>query len=90
MPGIEVLPSSLDSEILLLQQMPLRVSACIAGFTCSRLINGSLLAVQSVRQKLYDELTKINKDRDWSFILKQIGALSTPGKLTSCRNQDVA
>ena len=30
-------------------------------------------AVQSVRQKLYDELTKINKDRDWSFILHQIG-----------------
>ncbi len=30
--------------------------------------------LQTVRKKLYDELTKINKDRDWSFILKQIGA----------------
>ena len=29
--------------------------------------------MQSVRQKLYDELTKINQDRDWSFILHQIG-----------------
>ena len=33
----------------------------------------SVCAVQSVRQKLFDELTKINKDRDWSFILHQIG-----------------
>ena len=31
--------------------------------------------VQTVRKKLYDELTKINQDRDWSFILKQIGKL---------------
>lgn len=30
-------------------------------------------ALQTVRQKLYDEISKINKDRDWSFILKQIG-----------------
>lgn len=34
------------------------------------------LLVQTVRKKLYDELTKINNDRDWSFILKQIGELA--------------
>lgn len=34
------------------------------------------LLLQTVRQKLYDELTKINQDRDWSFILKQIGEFS--------------
>ena len=35
--------------------------------------------VQSVRQKLYDELTAINPDRDWSFILRQIGMFSYTG-----------
>lgn len=33
----------------------------------------SPLVLQNVRQKLYDEITKINQDRDWSFILRQIG-----------------
>ena len=32
-----------------------------------------MCCLQTVRQKLYDEITKINQDRDWSFILKQIG-----------------
>lgn len=35
--------------------------------------------VQSVRQKLYDELVKVNTDRDWSFILRQIGMFSFTG-----------
>lgn len=35
---------------------------------------------------LYDELTKINSDRDWSFILRQLGMFSftglTPAQVT--------
>jgi hypothetical protein len=26
-----------------------------------------------VRQALYDELVKVNPDKDWSFVVKQIG-----------------
>ncbi len=29
---------------------------------------------QDVRQTLYDELLKLNPDKDWSFITRQIGA----------------
>lgn len=35
--------------------------------------------IKTVRQKLYDEISKINSDRDWSFILKQIGMFSFTG-----------
>jgi predicted chitinase len=31
-------------------------------------------AVQDVRQTLHDELLKLNPDKDWSFITRQIGA----------------
>ena len=34
--------------------------------------------LQTVRKKLYEEISKINKDRDWSFILKQIGESKNP------------
>ena len=40
---------------------------------------GVWLGVQSVRQQLYDELTKLNSDRDWSFVLRQIGMFSFTG-----------
>jgi aspartate/tyrosine/aromatic aminotransferase len=29
--------------------------------------------LQSVRQDLYNELVKVNPDKDWSFVLQQIG-----------------
>ena len=37
------------------------------------------LLPQSVRQDLYDHLTRINPDKDWSFILRQIGMFSFTG-----------
>lgn len=49
-----------------------RVSFCATdgAFTC---------CVQTVRQKLYDELVKLNSDKDWSFITDQIGMFSFTG-----------
>jgi len=35
--------------------------------------------IKSVRQLLFDELTKLNPDKDWSFVLKQIGMFSFTG-----------
>ena len=35
---------------------------------------------QDVRQTLYDELVKLNPDKDWAFVTRQIGA---PHALTS-------
>lgn len=29
--------------------------------------------IKAVRQALYDELVKVNPDKDWSFVLRQIG-----------------
>lgn len=37
------------------------------------------MCVQSVRQVLFDELTKLNGDKDWSFILRQLGMFSFTG-----------
>lgn len=33
---------------------------------------------QDVRQTLYDELVKLNPDKDWSFVTRQIGAPHMP------------
>ncbi|KAK9799361.1 hypothetical protein WJX73_001924 [Symbiochloris irregularis] len=35
--------------------------------------------IKTVRQKLYDELVKLNGDKDWSFITNQIGMFSFTG-----------
>lgn len=34
---------------------------------------------QTVRQDLYDELVKLNGDKEWSFILRQLGMFSFTG-----------
>lgn len=34
---------------------------------------------QSVRKVLYDELVKLNPDKDWSFVTSQIGMFSFTG-----------
>lgn len=36
--------------------------------------------IKAVRQELYDALVKINPDKDWSFVLKQIGARGLRGR----------
>ncbi len=48
-------------------QRHMQVGACwtAVGVPC---------AAQDVRQTLYDELLKLNPDKDWSFITRQIGA----------------
>lgn len=38
-----------------------------------------LCKLQKVRKDLYDELTKIHPEKDWSFILRQIGMFSFTG-----------
>ena len=38
-----------------------------------------MLRAQTVRQDLYDELVKLNGDKDWSFILRQLGMFSFTG-----------
>lgn len=35
--------------------------------------------LQGVRQDLYDALVEINPDKDWSFVLKQIGMFTFTG-----------
>ncbi|CAL8465616.1 g5152 [Coccomyxa elongata] len=35
--------------------------------------------IKTVRQDLYDELVKLNGDKDWSFILRQLGMFSFTG-----------
>lgn len=35
--------------------------------------------IRNVRQELYDHISRINKDKDWSFIIKQIGMFSYTG-----------
>ena len=38
-----------------------------------------LTRAQEVRQELYDELTKLSADRDFSFLLRQVGMFSFTG-----------
>jgi aspartate/tyrosine/aromatic aminotransferase len=35
--------------------------------------------IKSMRQQLHDHLVDINPDKDWSFILRQIGMFSYTG-----------
>ncbi len=44
-----------------------------------RLAFSSVVYLQQVRQDLNGHLTKINGDRDWSFILNQVGMFSFTG-----------
>ena len=37
------------------------------------------MCAQDVRQVLHDELAKLNGDKDWSFILRQLGMFSFTG-----------
>lgn len=39
---------------------------------------------QDVRQTLYDELVKLNPDKDWSFVTRQIGMFSFTGEFPAC------
>jgi aspartate/tyrosine/aromatic aminotransferase len=41
--------------------------------------------IMSVRGMLYDALTRINTDRDWSFVQQQIGMFSYTGALLPTR-----
>ncbi len=49
---------------------------CTAHCTAAR---PALAAPQGVRQDLYDELVKIHPEKDWTFVLKQIGMFSFTG-----------
>lgn len=40
--------------------------------------------IKAVRQELHDALTKINPDKDWSFVVKQIGAALLQHVLMVC------
>ena len=40
--------------------------------------------IKSVRQLLHDELAKLNPDKDWSFVLQQIGMFSYTGARFIC------
>ena len=48
--------------------------------------------IKGVRQLLYDELVALNADKDWSFVLKQIGMFSFTGApfqlLAACQTFD--
>jgi aspartate aminotransferase, chloroplastic len=37
--------------------------------------------IKSVRQLLFDELNTLNPDKDWGFVLRQIGMFSFTGAL---------
>ena len=37
-----------------------------------------------MRQTLFDELTKLNPDKDWSFVTRQIGMFSFTGGARAC------
>jgi aspartate aminotransferase len=47
--------------------------------------------IKTVRQELYDHLTRINPDKDWSFIINQIGMFSftglTPAQVENMTNK---
>lgn len=58
-------PADMHAQILQQQHRSFMHAMCVGLI--------ARLCPQSVRQKLYDELTKINQERDWSFILRQIG-----------------
>ncbi len=47
---------------------------CRHVLTCAGIVRA-----QTVRQDLYDELVKLNGDKDWSFILRQLGMFSFTG-----------
>ena len=53
-----------------------------SGSTIDKRPGGGLACCkQDVRQTLYDELLKLNPDKDWSFITRQIGMFSFTGRL---------
>ena len=55
----------------------LAVAAVLETYAERRLLArhvGVPCTAQDVRQTLYDELLKLNPDKDWSFITRQIGA----------------
>ena len=57
-----------------------RVSPAAALFASWKAeLAGRAGRIKSVRQQLYDALRKLQPERDWSFVVKQIGMFSYTG-----------